>query len=468
MNVEKNEISWGILLALLLLFVLLIAAPLPALGQDSLAQWHRLDQAATVSASGQQQPAPKSQDEELPVISWEQAGEYVGKKVIVTGKVVRTHDSGKATFLNFHEDWKGKFVAVIFASTGCSFPGAPADLLMGKDLRIRGKVKMYKGSPEIVIESAKQLTDAQGNPLFDVAAEGTPQAAPSVAAPAQGVRLMTWNLENFFDRFDDPFTRDDVTSPSFVDATRMQRIADIIHQINPDVLCVEEVENRQILEVFNQAYLSDLGYQVVLLEGNDSRGIDVGMLTREPVLGATTFRHLRFEDAEGKEQHFQRDLLRVTLGGKIQADVYVVHFKSQHGGARADLVREAEAAAAVAIIQEERAKDPNYRAVITGDFNEVPEEETIQLFLRAGMIDSCAGTEKYTYNQKPYLTRIDFALLTPALAKDMLKAEVIDRVEGFSLPCASDHFPVVVELRGKAIKPTDVDASTDKAEPALR
>jgi len=54
------------------------------------------------------------------------------------------------------------------------------------------------------------------------------------------------------------------------------------------------------------------------------------------------------------------------------------------------------------------------------------------------------------------------------LAKDMLKAEVIDRVEGFSLPCASDHFPVVVELRGKAIKPTDVDASTDKAEPALR
>jgi len=468
MNVEKNELSWGLLLALLLLLFLLLATPLPRIGQDSLTQWHRLDQVASVATSGQQEPAPKAQEEDLPVIPWQQAGEYVGKKVIVTGKVVRTHDSGKATFLNFDEDWKGKFVAVIFASTGCSFPGAPADLLMGKDLRIRGKVKMYKGSPEIVIESAKQLTDAQGKPLFDMAAEGTPQAAPSVAAPSEGVRLMTWNLENFFDRFDDPFTRDDVTSPSFVDATRMQRIADIIHQINPDVLCVEEVENRQILEFFNEAYLSGLGYDVVLLEGNDGRGIDVGMLTREPVLGATTYRHLRFQDAEGNEQHFQRDLLRVTLGGKAQADVYVVHFKSQHGGAGADLVREAEARAAVAIIQEQRAKDPNYRAVITGDFNEVPEEETIQLFLRAGMVDSCAGTDKYTYNQKPYLTRIDFALLTPALAKDMLKAEVVDRVEGFSLPCASDHFPVVVELKAKAAVTTDVDVSTDKAEPALR
>lgn len=464
MNQEQNSISWGLLLGLLLLLFLLLGTPLPMLGQESLASWHRLDQTAVVAASAQQEPASASQEENLPVISWEKAGDYVGKKVIVTGKVVRFHDSGKATFLNFHEDWKGKFVAVIFTTTGCSFPGAPGDLLMGKDIRIRGKVKMYKGSPEIVIESAAQLTDAQGKPLFDAAAEGSPQAAPSTAPASTGVRVMTWNLENFFDRFDDPFTRDEVTTPSFVDATRMQRISDVIHKINPDVLCVEEVENRQILESFNQAYLGDLGYEVVLLEGNDSRGIDVGVLTRVPVQGVTSYRHLRFTDEEGQEQKFQRDLLRVELGGKLQADVYVVHFKSQHGGARADLVREAEARAAVAIIQSERAKDPNYRAVITGDFNEVLEESTIQQFLQAGLIDSCAGTEKYTYNQKPYLTRIDFALLTPALATDMIKAEVIDRVEGFSLPCASDHFPVVVELRAQKLALNDAAASTDTAE----
>ncbi|MGB0686225.1 MAG: hypothetical protein ACPGQD_08640, partial [Planctomycetota bacterium] len=64
----------------------------------------------------------------------------------------------------------------------------------------------------------------------------------------------------------------------------------------------------------------------------------------------------------------------------------------------------------------------------------------------AGLVDPCAGTEKYTYNKRPYLTRIDFALLTPGLAANLQEGKVLDKLEGMSLTCATDHFPVVLEL----------------------
>lgn len=384
-------------------------------------------------------------DSQDPVVSWKDAGNYIGQKITVTGTVVRTHDSGKATFLNFAADWKGTFSAVIFASLACDFPEAPSTLLLNKEVRITGKVKDYKGSSEIVIEKVSQLTWADGTPVIS-GGDATPRAALVTAPAADGVRVVSWNIENFFDELDDPFTIDEVTSPSFVAPARQQRVSDAIHALNPDVLCLQEVENRFMLEKFNKAYLSDLGYQVVLFEGNDKRGIDVALLSRLPIESVTSYRHLRFEDAEGREQKFRRDLLRVHIGGKLNADAYIVHLKSQHGGTNSDVIRTSEAHAAAGIIAKEMAADPNYRGFICGDFNEVLEEDTIQEFLKIGLVDSCAGTEKYTYNKKPYLTRIDFAFFTPALAPEVKEGAVIDVIEGISLKCASDHYPVKVEL----------------------
>jgi len=394
------------------------------------------------------QPWAQEQD---PVITWEEAANYMGKTVTVTGTVVRTHDSGKATFLNFSADWKGSFSAVIFASLACEFQEAPATLLLNKEVRVTGKIKDYKGAPEIVIEKVSQLTWADGAAVV-TSGNAQPRAALVTAPATAGVRLMSWNIENFFDELDDPNSRDEVTSPSFVTPDRQQRVADVIHALNPDVLCLQEVENRPLLEKFNQAYLADLGYQVILFEGNDNRGIDVAMLSRLPIESVTSYRHLRFADAKGREQKFRRDLLRVHLGGKLNADVFVVHLKSQFGEENADIIRTSEAHAAAGIIAAEMKANANYRAVICGDFNEVLEEATIQEFLKIGLVDSCAGTDKYTYNQQPYLTRIDFALFTPALAREVQEAAVIDGIEGISLKCASDHYPVKVELTSGASK----------------
>jgi len=386
------------------------------------------------------------QQQEPEVVSWTRADDYVGQTITVKGMVVRTYDSGKATFLNFSEDWKGTFSAVIFASLSGEFSVPPVDLFLRREVLIRGKVKMYKGSAEIVIERLSQISFADGTQIAANPVLG-PQAAAYTATASEGVRLMTWNLENFFDEFDDPYSGDQRTTPSFIAPHRMQRISDAIHAVNPDVLCVEEVENRGVLEQFNRAYLADLGYEVILFEGNDGRGIDVGVLTRLPIHSVTSYRHLRFKDAEGRDQKFRRDLLRVSIGGNLNADVYVVHFKSQYGGKKSDVIRTSEAHAAASIIGAEMKKDSGYRAFITGDFNEVIGESTLLEFLNIGLVDSCAGTEKVTYNQKPYLTRIDFMLFTPALAKDVESSSVVDSITGISLKKCSDHYPVTAELR---------------------
>lgn len=410
---------------------LLLAAPPqePA----ALKAWPRLD--AETAAAGAAQ-----------AVSWEDAGAWIGKTATLRGKVLRAHKTGKVVHLNFAQDWKGTFQVVIFASAWCDFAAPPEELFLNREILVTGMVKDYKGTPEIVAEQAGQIRLAGG------AAGPAPGRASGARLPpparVPGVKVATWNLENFFDGWDDPYRTDEQTEPSFVSEPRRQRIADALLVLNADVVCLQEVENRFALEEFVAAYLPGSGYQVVLEEGNDARGIDVALLSRLPVESVTSYRHRAFADAGGKPQRFQRDLLRVRIGGALNADVFVVHLKSQQGGAGSDAVREAEAREAVSILRAELARDPQWRALVAGDFNEVAGQPAVEVFLQdraaggAGLADACAGTDKTSYHQEPYVSRIDYLLLTPALAAELKEATVVDALPGADLRCCSDHFPV--------------------------
>lgn len=92
------------------------------------------------------------------VISWQDAAKYVGKTKTVEGVIVRTHKSSSNTiFLNFHDPYQGYFYAVIFASDLGRFPFKPEDFYRGKEVRVTGLIKLYQGSPEIVVESPSQI-----------------------------------------------------------------------------------------------------------------------------------------------------------------------------------------------------------------------------------------------------------------------------------------------------------------------
>ena len=92
----------------------------------------------------------------LPVIDWSDADKYYNQYVIVEGTIVKTYDSGIVCFLNFHRNYS-YFTAVIFASDFPEFTMSPESFYSGKRVHVIGIIKMYKGSPEIIVKTPNQI-----------------------------------------------------------------------------------------------------------------------------------------------------------------------------------------------------------------------------------------------------------------------------------------------------------------------
>lgn len=91
------------------------------------------------------------------IISYEQADKYINQLVTVEGKIVRTYNSGKACFLNFNPDYRHYLSLVIFASDFSKFPAQPEKYYLNKKVRVRGRIKLYQGRPEIILSSPSQI-----------------------------------------------------------------------------------------------------------------------------------------------------------------------------------------------------------------------------------------------------------------------------------------------------------------------
>ncbi len=91
------------------------------------------------------------------VVDWQDAGQYLGQRLTVEGDVVRVHNSGKAAFLNFAEQYQGKFSVVIFAADFGQWTEPPDQIYLGQRVRVSGKIKEYNGAPEMIVESPEQI-----------------------------------------------------------------------------------------------------------------------------------------------------------------------------------------------------------------------------------------------------------------------------------------------------------------------
>jgi endonuclease YncB( thermonuclease family) len=91
------------------------------------------------------------------VIPWDLAGRYVGERKTVEGRILRTHNSGKACFFNFHNNWTRYFSLVIFANVFHRFEDQPESYYLNKRIRVSGKIKLYQGRPEMVVNHPNQI-----------------------------------------------------------------------------------------------------------------------------------------------------------------------------------------------------------------------------------------------------------------------------------------------------------------------
>ncbi len=90
-------------------------------------------------------------------INWKDAGSHLGKYVVVSGKIVASYKNEKVCFLNFHEDFRNHLSLVIFADDFKKFPDNPDKYYLNKNVTVEGRVKHYKGRPEIIFNSREQI-----------------------------------------------------------------------------------------------------------------------------------------------------------------------------------------------------------------------------------------------------------------------------------------------------------------------
>ena len=91
------------------------------------------------------------------VISWDSAGNHIGKHMTVQGTIVRSHNSGTACFLNFHRNFTRYMSIAIFENSFWRFPFQPEKFYLNKTIRVTGKIRKYKGRPEIIVNSPGQI-----------------------------------------------------------------------------------------------------------------------------------------------------------------------------------------------------------------------------------------------------------------------------------------------------------------------
>jgi endonuclease/exonuclease/phosphatase family metal-dependent hydrolase len=206
--------------------------------------------------------------------------------------------------------------------------------------------------------------------------------------------------------------------------------AEVIKAVNADVQCVVEIEDRLTLEHFSEALLKGQNRYPwnMLIDGNDDRGIDVGVLSKLPIQAART----HIFDPNGAPRNpkgkriFSRDCLEVDIvlpNGKT-LHLLVNHFKSKLNGG--DAKRTAQAAQLVEILKKhDLSKD---LVVVAGDFNDTPTSKPLASLLGlAGLVDVLAKKfpnapqDQWTYKDKK---QIDYLLVSTVLAAKMADAGV--------------------------------------------
>ncbi|MBN2720296.1 MAG: thermonuclease family protein [Proteobacteria bacterium] len=95
-------------------------------------------------------------------VEHENAREKIGRQAVVRGRILNLHRGKRAWHLNFGQDYKTDFTAVLFPEGRSHFRNLgldPADLV-GREVLVLGKVKEYDG-PEIIIQRPEQIIPLQ-------------------------------------------------------------------------------------------------------------------------------------------------------------------------------------------------------------------------------------------------------------------------------------------------------------------
>lgn len=197
----------------------------------------------------------------------------------------------------------------------------------------------------------------------------------------------------------------------------------VIKETAPDILITIEVENRPTLKRFNEQVLGTTFAckypHAMVIDGNDERGIDVGLLSRYPIVAIRS--HVDDALPDGRLV-FSRDCpeFGIVLPGERHLVILPNHFKSKRSGndQTSRTRRRAQAQRAHEIAQ--AALQRSDFVVLGGDLNDTPDSGPLEPLFQDGFTEvsthpSYPRDRPGTYQTGLAVHKIDHLIMAPAL-----------------------------------------------------
>ena len=158
-----------------------------------------------------------------------------------------------------------------------------------------------------------------------------------------------------------------------------ENTARVIKKVNPDIACVIEADNRIALKRFDTALLNSRYKHEMLIDGNDSRGIDVGILSKYNFGAIHTHIYDKLSP-NSRSKIFSRDCLEIEVKITSKTSLYLLinHFKSKgyDTNGTADKRRKNQAKRVAEILSKYDLKK-DY-VIVAGDLNDTPDSNPLK------------------------------------------------------------------------------------------
>ncbi|GGM68829.1 endonuclease/exonuclease/phosphatase family protein [Dactylosporangium sucinum] len=205
-----------------------------------------------------------------------------------------------------------------------------------------------------------------------------------------------------------------------VDELALLNTARVVLDVRADILAVIEAESRLALRRFAEGGLRGLYEHIMVVDGNDERGIDVGVMSTVdyPLTGQRT----HVDDVDERGRVFSRDCPEYHFTTPTGEDLVVLvnHLKSKGYGGKvaSDATRRRQAARVAEIYRAQRTP----LVAVVGDLNDTPESEPLAPLLRETDLRDISthpafedGGRPGTYGSCTARNKLDYVLLSPAL-----------------------------------------------------
>jgi len=201
----------------------------------------------------------------------------------------------------------------------------------------------------------------------------------------------------------------------------------VIGDVNADVVALIEAESRPALVHFGDVIMPAVGGKpyahVMLIDGNDDRGIDVAIMTKAKYEIESIVSHV--DDTDSKGEVFSRDcpVYFIRTPSSRRLVVLVNHLKSKGFGSQesSNDKRERQAKQIKKIYMALRSAGEKFVAVV-GDFNDTPDSKPLRpilqqtdlkdIFVHPNFDD---GGRPGTFGTCAKGNKIDYILLSPEL-----------------------------------------------------